>query len=78
MTESGHDAHATGWTAAELAELLHDYGERWEIVQRRYADGLHLEARERPRCEGRRITRRTTADLRDAMNREDARRVRDM
>jgi hypothetical protein len=78
MAEGGHDAHATGWTAAELTELLHDYGERWEIVPRRYADGLHLEARERPRCEGLRITRRTTADLRDAMNREDARRVRDM
>ena len=78
MVEGGHGTPAAGWTAAELAELLHDYGERWEIVPREYADGLHLEARERPRCEGLRITRRTVADLRDAMNREEARRVRDM
>jgi hypothetical protein len=78
MAEGGHDARAAGWTAAELAELLHDYGERWEIIPREYADGLHLQPRERPRREGLRITRRTTADLRDAMNREEARRVREL
>jgi hypothetical protein len=78
MTEGRKTARAAGWTAAELAELLHDYGERWEVVPREYADGLHLEARERPRCEGLRITRRTAADLRAAMNREEARRVRDV
>ena len=77
MTEGRHGARAAGWTAAELAELLHDYGERWEIVPREFADGLHLEARERPRCEGPRLTRRTPADLRDAMDREESRRVRD-
>jgi hypothetical protein len=77
MAEDGPGAPAAGWTAAELAELLHDYGERWKIVPREYADGLHLAARERPRCTGPRITRRTAADLRAAMSREEARRARD-
>jgi len=78
MADGGHGAPAAGWTTAELAELLHDYGERWEIVPRERADGLHLEARERPRCEPLRIARRTAADLREAMSREEARRARDM
>jgi hypothetical protein len=60
------------------AELPHDYGERCEIVPREDADGLHLEARERPRCAGLRMTQRAAADLRDAMSRAEARRVRDM
>jgi hypothetical protein len=66
------------WTAGELAELQHYYGTRWQIIRREFADGPHLEAQARPGRLGPRLVRPDAASLREALDREESRRVRDM
>jgi hypothetical protein len=79
FVETGeYEALAPGWLTGELAELLHDYGTRWQIVLREFADGLRLEAQARPGRLGPRLVRPDAASLREALDREESRRVRDM
>lgn len=66
------------WTAGELAELEHHCGTRWHIIRREFADGPHLEAQARPGRLGPRLVRPDAASLREALDREESRRVRDM
>jgi hypothetical protein len=74
-----HETLGPAWTAAgELAELEHHYGTRWQIIRREFADGPHLEAQARPGRLGPRLVRPDAASLREALDREESRRVRDM
>jgi hypothetical protein len=73
-----HEAPGPGWLTGELAELERDYGGRWQIVSREFADGLQLEAQARPGRIGPRLVRPDAASLREALDREESRRVRDM
>ena len=77
MRSDGHDDTEPAWTAEE-AELERDYGTRWQIVRREFADGPHLEAQARPGRLGPRLVRPDAASLREALDREESRRVRDM
>ena len=77
METGRHEAPEPAWTAGELAELEHDYGGRWQIVSRQFADGPRLEAQARPGRLGPRIVRPDAAALREALDREESRRVRD-
>jgi hypothetical protein len=73
-----HNALVPGWLAGELTKLEHDYGQRRQIALRKFADGLHLEAQARPGRLGPRLVRPDAASLREALDREESRRVRDM
>ena len=77
METGRNDPHVPGWLATDLAELEHDYGQRWQIVQREFANGLHLEAQARPGRLGPRLVRPDAASLREALDREESRHFRD-
>lgn len=74
MTPDRHGDTEPAWTAGELAELERDYGTRWQIIRREFADGPHLEAQARRG----RLGPPDAASLREALDREESRRVRDM
>ncbi len=77
METDRHDTPVPGWLAGELTELEHYYGQRWQIVRHEFADGLHLEVQARPARLGPRLVRPDAASLREALDREESRRVRD-
>jgi hypothetical protein len=77
MTPDRHGDTEPAWTAGELAELERDYGTRWQIIRREFADGPHLDARPRPGRLGPPLVRPDAAALREALDREESRRVRD-